>query len=321
MIAKYFAPLASHDGALGLRDDVAIIAADHPTKWIISTDMMVELTHFTADLPAKWVARRALRAALSDLAAKNAEPVGYFLSIALAPHARDHWLKDFAAGLKEDQAIFGISLLGGDTVASEGLLTVNITVIGYAAETGIPRRQGAKSGDYIGVTGTLGDGALGLKRWYETRDMTREEVQRYVLPNPRFAEARVIAPFAHAMMDISDGLLQDLGHICTQSEVGAEIFLDQVPCSSAMRTYQATKATDWQQMVLGGGDDYELLFTCDPASALHLRQLAKEQSLAIHFIGLITDGNEVRAFSHQGGEAITGIQPGYQHLAAHEELL
>ena len=237
-IARYFAPLATHPGAFRLKDDLAWLAPRCGRRLVLKSDVVVVGVHtLPGDSPAL-IARKALRVNLSDLAAKGARPIGYMLALAL-PHETDAaWLAGFAAGLRRDQAEFGLPLLGGDMTRTPGPATVAITVLGEAPPGPPLLRSGAGIGDGVYVSGTIGDAALGLLalkgglKQVHTRHRRFLE-RRYHLPEPRLALGRRVAPLASAAMDISDGLVADLGHICRSSGCGAEIELGAVPVSPA----------------------------------------------------------------------------------------
>jgi len=220
LIARYFAPLAAGaPGALGLLDDAALVDVSPGHRLVVTVDAVVAGVHFLADDPPDLIARKALRVNLSDLAAMGARPLGYFLAAAFADQD-EPWLAAFAAGLAEDQASFGVALMGGDTVATPGPLTLAITAIGEVRSGRELRRSAAKAGDLIFVTGTLGDGALGLAALRGAlpalsgaqRDFL---ARRYHLPEPRIDFGRALTEEGLALcgMDISDGLGADLGHI------------------------------------------------------------------------------------------------------------
>src|SRR5690349_11979564 len=239
-IRRFFAPLAA-PGALGLRDDAALIDGPDGQHYVLTADAIVEGVHFLSEDPPAQVAQKLLRVNLSDLAAKGAEPVGYLLVTAL-PRARDEaWLEAFAAGLAADQARFGIGLLGGDSTATDGPATLSVTALGRVASGRAVLRSGARAGDSIYVSGTLGDAALGLQALRgelpgiaaEARDFL---AGRYRLPQPRLALGQRLVGVAHAMMDISDGLVADLGHIVEASGVGAVIEAALLPLSPAARS-------------------------------------------------------------------------------------
>jgi thiamine-monophosphate kinase len=306
LIRRYFAPLATHSGAVGLGDDVALLAPAPGTVHVLKTDTIVEGVHYLPGDPADLVARKLLRVNLSDLAAKGARPVGYLLAASFARETRESWLASFAAGLASDQREFGLSLLGGDTTSTPGPTTLTVTAIGEAVEAQVPRRGGARPGDEIFVTGTLGDAALGLhvlkgELVVEGGDAL---VRRYRVPEPRVALGAKIAAIATASIDVSDGLAADLGHICEESEVAAEVERDSLPLSTPARLALAHKNSLWTD-IIGGGDDYEILFTASGTAAIGLPGVTR--------IGRIMEGTGVR-FRDSIGNLIKVEAAGYRHF-------
>ena len=272
-IERYLRPLARGAGAaLDLRDDAAVLATAPETRLVVTTDAMVEDRHYLRGEPADRLARKLLRVNLSDLAAMGADPLGYTLTLAL-PHERDEaWLATFAAGLAADQAAFGLALLGGDSVATFGETMLSVTMFGTVptATTGaLLLRSGARPGDRVWVSGTVGDAALGLplarSGWAGgnigwTEDDHRWLTGRYHLPTPRVALGRALRGIATAAIDISDGLFADAGHVCAASGVAMRIEAAALPHSLAARAAVAGRP-DYAALLLAGGDDYELLFT------------------------------------------------------------
>jgi thiamine-monophosphate kinase len=315
-IARFFAPLAAPE-ALGLLDDVALIPGPGGTQYVLKTDAIVEGIHFLPDDPPEQVAQKLLRVNLSDLAAKGAEPVGYLLTTAL-PRGRDEaWLERFAAGLALDQKEFGIGLMGGDSVATSGPVTLSVAAIGRVEAGKAVLRSGARAGDAVFVSGTLGDGALGLKAIRNelprldaaARDFLAD---RYRLPRPRLGLGRRLVGLASAMMDISDGLVADLGHICEVSHVGAVVEAERVPLSPAA---QAAIAAEPKLLAaaLAVGDDYELLLTASPAAAAVVLQAGQAAGVAVTRIGRIEAGAGVRVVDARGA-VIPLADAGYRHF-------
>src|ERR1700761_1791297 len=216
--------------ALGLLDDAAAIPARPGFDLIVTNDMIVEGVHFLASDPLDLVARKLLRVNLSDLAAKAAAPWGWFLAVAWP--ARCGWAEReaFARGLAEDQARFGLNLLGGDTTSTPGPLTLSATLLGWAPSGQARLRSAAREGDVILVSGTIGDGWLGLKAALG-EIAAPQALQRYRLPEPRLGLREALTA-AHACADVSDGLLADVGHIAIASRLGVEIDLDRLPLSA-----------------------------------------------------------------------------------------
>ena len=270
LIRRFLAPLATAAGAGGLQDDAALIEPPEGRRLVATTDTMVEGVHFPADGPPALIARRLLRTNLSDLAAMAARPEGYLLNLALPARIDDPWLEGFAAGLAADQEEFGLSLLGGDTVATPGALTLTVTAFGSAASP--VRRSGARPGERVFVTGPIGDGRFGLKAVRGELDAPRLG-ERYWLPTPRFGWAEG----ATAAADISDGLVADLGHICRASGVGAVIELEAVPLSPEV----AALGAQARQEALAGGDDYELVFTARESAAVPVGRIVAGEGVTV----------------------------------------
>jgi len=309
LIRRYFAPLATHPGAAALGDDVALIAPAPGLVHVLKTDTIVEGVHYFADDPAALVARKLLRVNLSDLAAKGARPVGYLLAASFAREMRESWLAEFARGLAEDQRTYGISLLGGDTTATPGPTTLTVTAIGEADAARVPRRSAAKPGHDIYVSGTLGDAALGLRVIKgELRGLSNEDADflagRYRLPEPRVALGQALIGIAVSAIDVSDGLVADLGHISEESRVRAEVQRDALPLSRAARAALATDPGLWPDIV-AAGDDYEILFTAPSAAA--------EGIAGITRIGRIVAGQGV-AILDPAGKPVEVKTAGYRHF-------
>jgi thiamine-monophosphate kinase len=316
-IATFFAPLAAgFPGALGLTDDAAILRPAEGAELVVTTDTIVAGVHYIGDEPPGLVAQKLLRVNLSDLAAKGARPVAYTLNIALPPELEDAWLERFCAGLAADQQRFGIALAGGDSVATPGPVTLTITAFGEIAAGGMLRRSGARPGDRIYVSGTIGDGALGLKvlrgRLAGIAASQRDAlVERYRLPQPRVACGARLVGIAHAAMDISDGLVADLGHIADMSGVAAVVEAASVPLSTAAAAALEIEP-EMRDAVLGGGDDYELLYTAPPDAASSMAAPAAELGLPLTAIGRIEAGRGVRVVDAAGAE-IALARAGYTH--------
>jgi thiamine-monophosphate kinase len=315
-IARFFAPLAAPEG-LKLLDDVAIIPGPPGEQYVLKTDAIVEGVHFLPDDPADQVAQKLLRVNLSDLAGKGATPVGYLLTTALPRERDEAWLERFAAGLARDQKEFGIGLLGGDSVATTGPVTLSVAAVGRVRAGEAVLRSGARPGDVVFVSGTLGDGALGLRALRgqlpglaaADRDYL---AGRYRLPRPRMRLGRRLSGTARAMMDISDGLIADLGHICEASGVGAVVEAGHLPLSPAAR---AAISADQSLLMaaLTGGDDYELLFTAPADAAETVAAIAFETSTPVTAVGRVEQGRTVRAVDATGSP-IPVTESGYRHF-------
>ncbi|GBQ18454.1 thiamine-phosphate kinase [Komagataeibacter rhaeticus] len=306
-IARIFRPLAGH-GALDLRDDAAVFTPPPGRQIVIAADAMVESVHFLPDDPAETVGRKLLRCNLSDLAGMDATPLGYLLTVSMPPARDEAWFAGFATGLARDQQEFGITLLGGDTTSTTGPLVLSLTVLGHVAPGMALRRNTARVGDGLWVTGTIGDGAMGLlARRGEIADRDGYLAGRYQLPRPRLGLA--LGAVASAGMDVSDGLVQDLGHMARESGVGAVIHAAQVPLSPAVRML----GPQWLPTCLGGGDDYELLLAVPPGHDALLRDHAARQGVPVTRIGQVVAGAGVRVLDACGAEMVLARR-GWSHV-------
>jgi len=298
LIAELFAPLASDPAALGLTDDGAVLSAGGDDLVVVK-DALVEGVHFLADDPPATVAQKALRVNLSDLAAMGARATHYLLALVRPARLDDAWLDAMVEGLKADQAAYGVSLLGGDTVATPGPLVLSVTALGRVPPGAALTRAGAAPGDDVWVSGTLGDAALGLGvlrgGWAPPEDAAAALVNRYRLPQPRLALGEALRGVATACQDVSDGLVQDLGHIAARSGVAVTLDADAVPLSDAARDApQALVAA------LTGGDDYELVFTAPPERRLQVQGLARTLALPLSRIGRTATGGGVVVLGESG---------------------
>lgn len=321
LIAKYFAPLARHPGALGLLDDAAMLTPPAGCDLVLTKDILVAGVHFFAeDLPDA-IARKALRVNLSDLAAKGAPPGGFLLALALPDTVTDGWLQAFAQGLGADAETYACPLFGGDTVKTPGPLTVSITAFGFVPQGKMLQRRGAKAGDRVIVTGTIGDAALGLRlqrdagnarRWKLDMVMVEHLVGRYQLPQPRTAVAKLVLAQASAAMDVSDGLAGDLAKLCRVSGVSAEVDITRVPLSDAARAALAAEPA-LIEAILAGGDDYEIVCTIPAAGSADFIAAAGEAGIMATDIGQVMAGEGVPRFM-AGGQPLALQSLSYSHF-------
>jgi thiamine-monophosphate kinase len=320
LIARYFRPLATHPGALGLGDDAAVMTPPPGCDLVLTTDGVIAGVHFFPDDPPGSIGRKALRMNLSDLAAKGAKPAGFLLSLALPRGTDEAWIAAFAAGLGEDIAHYGCPLLGGDTDHTPGPVSVSIAVFGTVPHGKMVRRSTAKPGDSVVVTGTFGDAALGVKlrrdkslakSWRLTQAMVRHLEQRYLLPQPRNALAQALLHHAGAAMDVSDGLAGDLVKLARASSVAAEIDVARVPLSDAARAAIGAEPPLIETM-LTGGDDYEIVLTAAPQELPALRAAAKAAGVPVTEIGRVEVGEGAR-FTHDG-KALAFARASYSHF-------
>jgi thiamine-monophosphate kinase len=322
LIARYFRPLAKHPGTFGFMDDASAIAPPPGHDLVLKTDGLIEGVHFFPDDPADGVARKALRVNLSDLAAKGAAPLGFLLAIALPKGFSEDWLAAFARGLGEDADAYGCPLLGGDTDSTPGPISVSISAVGTLPSGTMVRRHGAKPGDHVFASGTIGDAALGL---YVRRDeatvatwgldgaMRDHLVARYRLPQPRMALAEVVRAHATAAMDVSDGLAGDLAKLCRVSGVSADIEAARVPLSPAAARALATDA-GLIEPILTGGEEYEILCAVAPGAVAAFQAGAAKAGVAVTDIGRIVSGDAAPRFLDRAGRPLAFARPGYSHF-------
>ena len=315
-IRRFYAPLAG-PGGLGLLDDAALVDCRGGRRLVVTADAIVEGVHYLSDDPPDLVARKLLRVNLSDLAAMAARPLHYLLTTALPPSFGAEWLAAFVRGLEEDQNRFGIDLLGGDSVATPGPASLSLTAIGEVAAGMEVRRSGAQPGDLVWVSGTIGDSFLGLRaRGGAYSELPAEHraavIARFQVPDPRVELGPRLAGIAHAMIDVSDGLLADLGHICETSRVAAVVELERVPLSPAARLLVAGDPGIRSRLATGG-DDYELLFSAPSNSTESIAALSAQLGVPITMIGRIETGKGVRPVDG-AGQTIMVEAVGYRHF-------
>lgn len=320
LIARHFAPLAAMaPGALGLTDDAALIDVPIGKELVVTMDGTVAGVHFLADDPPALIARKLLRVNLSDLAAMGAIPVAYTLCAAFPNDVEDAWVAAFSEGLALDQTEFSVALIGGDTVSTPGPATFTVTAMGIVDAGQALRRNGAGEGDDIYVSGTIGDGALGLRVLQEQDHLAELESEhkkflagRYRLPQPRVVLGPALVGLASAALDISDGLVGDLEHICETSGLGARVEASRVPLSDAGRRAVELSPSALATIV-GGGDDYELLFTAPAKSSEEIYRRATAAGVPVTCIGRMVAGSGVNIVD-AGGNLISVEAIGYRHF-------
>lgn len=320
LIARYFKPLATDAGAFGLVDDAAILSSSGDDI-VVTTDAVVEGVHYLATDPPDAIARKALRVNLSDLAAKGAAPAGFVLTLALRSK-EDAWLRPFADALGEDAQTFACPLLGGDTVSTPGPQMISITAFGRVPTGRMVGRTGAKPGDLILVTGTIGDAALGLDvltggaaaTALASDPAAREAlISRYRIPQPRNVLAQAVRDHATAAMDVSDGLAGDLTKLCAASGVSAVVNVASLPLSPAAAGLVARNAI-CVETLLAGGDDYEVLCTVPPAHSDALMAAGRAVGLAVTAIGTIVAGHSRPRFLDRQGQELALKRLSYSHF-------
>lgn len=306
-IDRFFKPLAaSSPASLGLTDDAAVLPAAAGRDTVVTTDALVEGVHFLPDDPPAALAFKALGVNVSDLVAMAADPLGYTLAIALPAARGEDWLAEFVQGLGEAQERFGIPLLGGDSVSTPGPLTISVTALGGVPAGRALRRGGGRPGDAVYVSGTLGDAALGLQLLNGALDLDDAEAaaelaDRYRRPRPRTALVPVLRRFASAGLDVSDGLLADLGHLCRVSGLSATIRFDDLPLSPAARAALAARP-GFAELPLVGGDDYEIVFSVPAGEGAAMEAAAQHAGVRVARIGMLEPGpsGEIGVLDRQG---------------------
>ena len=316
LIARYFKPIATNPGALGLTDDAAVLRGGNDDI-VVTTDAIVEGVHFLSSDPPETVAKKALRVNLSDLTAKGATPAGFVLTLALR-EPDERWLSAFASGLAEDAITFDCPLLGGDTVGTPGPLTMSITAFGRAPVGGMILRSRAQPGDRIVVSGTIGDAALGLailsgKVTVGDAAIRESLIDRYRVPQPRIPLAEAVRHYARAAMDVSDGLAGDLAKLCIASGVSAIIDAAAVPLSEAARGLIEQGQTSFVSAV-SGGDDYEVLCTIAKDRWEDFARAARNVGVTVTPIGEVIAGNATPKWLDTKGEDVTLPRLSYSHF-------
>ena len=320
LIARYFKPLATDPGAFALVDDAAVLSSSSDDI-VVTTDAVVEGVHYIASDPPDTIARKALRVNLSDLAAKGAAPAGFVLTLALRSK-EDAWLGPFADALGEDARTIACPLLGGDTVSTPGPQMISITAFGRVPKGRMVGRTGARPGDRILVTGTIGDAALGLDvltggavaTALVSDPAARDAlVSRYRIPQPRNVLAKAVRDHATAAMDVSDGLAGDLTKLCAASGVSATVDVANVPLSAAAADLIARKAI-CVETLLAGGDDYEVLCTVSPAQSDALIAAGQAAGVKVTAIGTIVTGHGRPRFLDGKGQELVLKRLSYSHF-------
>lgn len=313
LISNYFTRQAvlRGDVALGIGDDAALLHVPAGQCLAVSIDTLVEGVHFFPEIAAADLGYRALAVNLSDLAAMGAQPAWATLALTV-PRVDEAWLAQFSGGFFELAQHHGVQLVGGNT--TRGPLSISVQVHGFVPEAQALRRSGAQPGDLIFVTGTLGDAAIGLQSALQKIMLAPAEAQfasqRWLRPQPRVAEGLALRGVASACIDISDGLLADLSHVCEASQVGARIQVEQVPVSTVFHA----AGGDWN-LPLNGGDDYELCFTVAPSQRAHLEELLRVLPCGLTCIGVIESVPGIRCEMNDGRVFIPAKR-GYDHFHA-----
>lgn len=313
LIARYFAPLASAPGAFELKDDAASIASRPGFDLIVTADQIAEGTDFFPGEPPGLVAQKALRVNLSDLAAKGATPFGYLMTLTL-PEAREDWLQGFANGLAADQKTYGLSLMGGDT--GNGPLSITITAFGHVREGRMVRRDTAKAGEAIYVTGMIGDSGGGLAVLQKADAGISQRDRNYLIdayrsPKPPVDFGAALSSFASAGVDISDGLIADLGHVAQTSGVAVTLTAESIPRSSALRALWGDEPAAIIRAATAG-DDYQIAFSADPEREPEILAAARQTGVTVTRIGVAAAGQGIGLLYH--GKELAVPAAGYSHF-------
>jgi len=296
LIQNYFNwPLTDANVVLGIGDDAAIFNLDSGYQLVTTTDTLSEGVHFFKDDSPENIAYKSLAVNLSDVAAMGANPKWFTLALTI-PKLDKVWLKYFSESLKEVSEKYNVSLIGGDT--TRGPLNITITMMGVVEKTKAIKRSGAMSGDYIYVSGEIGDAALCLKKINENKKPSKSEMINFNRPIPRLELGLALNGIVSSCIDISDGLEQDLSHIIKSSKVGAMIDVHRIPLSQSMVKY--IKENDDWSIPLCGGDDYELCFTAPKTEEENLKKISKSCGVKITKIGVIDDSKSLKIFGFKG---------------------
>jgi len=316
LIRTFFArqPVSRADVAAGIGDDAALLRPPAGQLLAVTSDLLVSGVHFLPDVEPDSLGHKALAVNLSDLAAMGAEPAWFLLNLAL-PEADAQWLERFCGGMFDLARSYNVQLVGGDT--SRGPLAIGIEAHGFVPEAAALRRSDAKIGDRIYVTGTLGDAAVALRHRLGKQQLSGDDfaalIARLDRPTPRVREGMALRGLAHSAIDISDGLVADLGHILEQSRIGARIFLDKIPVSPVVQAH--IKKYGWET-ALAMGDDYELCFTVPPKNIGALEKL--QFACGLHCVGVIEAEPGLRIVDESGG-SYRPTFTGHDHFAENKK--
>jgi thiamine-monophosphate kinase len=311
LIKEFFTQPTSNTD-LGIGDDAALVQVAAAHQLVVSTDMSVVGTHFFHDTAPYDIGWKSLAVNISDMAAMGANPKWATLSIAL-PNVNKNWLKAFSEGFFACAKLFNVDLIGGDT--TQGNLNISVSIMGEVPTGKALTRANAQLDDDIWVSGQLGHAALGLMHLQE--NLTLDECERDIClqalhsPQPRVALGLALREIAHSCIDISDGLLADLGHILKASNTGATLHLEDIPCLPTIKT--RLQAHNVQQAVLAGGDDYELCFTASPNHREEILALAKKLNITLTHIGNTNETNKLNILFQEKSINVTKF--GYEHFA------
>ena len=314
LIKQYFlSPSIRNDVPLGIGDDCAVVSVPGDKQLAITTDTLVDGVHFPTNTPAEAIARKAIAVNLSDLAAMGAEPAWLMLALSL-PEVDESWIRSFSDSFRHMAQAYKLQLIGGDT--TRGPLSITVQAMGFVEPGKMMRRDRARPGDAIYVSGTLGDAAAGLKLLQQhlaADDNHAWLIDRLNRPEPRVALGMKVSSFCRCAIDISDGLAADLGHILEASQCGATVNIDKLPLSRQLVEYSKGRdAVDWD-MVLAGGDDFELCLLVATENERNLMQVSSELALPLTCIGVIEQHGSLNIVDESGGRYLLD-RAGYEHF-------
>jgi len=323
LIREVFAPLADNAAARNLQDDAAVFTPPPGREMVVTTDMMTAGVHFRMEDGAQSAAARILASNVSDLAAMGADPLGYTLAIASPRELPLAWFRAFVARLAEDQLRDGIVLMGGDTTRTDGPLCLSVTAFGTVPAGKAVARSGAGGGDDLWVSGTIGDAWLGLRSLNGHLPRIDEDFvgflrRRFLFPGPRIRLGELLRESASAAIDVSDGLLADVGHVAEASGVSIRLDADAIPISDAGRAAVAAEPGLWRGMI-AGGDDYEVAFAAPTEARAEIESWSRRNDLRMSVVGTVLKADEapgIRLIGPDGAEMPLEGAFGYDHFAA-----
>ena len=314
LIKKYFlSPSNRKEVLLGVGDDCAIVSVPEDKQLAITTDTLVDGVHFPSDTSAEDIACKTIAVNLSDLAAMGAEPAWLTLALSL-PRVDESWIKSFSDSFRRTAEKYNVQLIGGDT--TQGPLSITVQAMGFVEPDNIMRRDGARPGDVVYVSGTLGDAAAGLRILQQGQAVDTNNawlVNRLNRPQARVELGLKASAYCKCAIDISDGLVADLGHVLEASNCGATVNIDSIPLSHQLVEYSINRSeVDWV-MVLSGGDDYELCLVVSAENENRLMQTASELSLPLTRIGVIEAHKSLNIVDNTGAKYLFD-RGGYEHF-------
>ncbi len=311
LIERYFAPLSDTAG-LGLKDDASCFSAPAGMDIVVTKDLLVAEIHFHNEDPPSLIAHKALAVNVSDCVAKGAIPKHYWLGLAVPSGVDEVWLEAFAAGLASAQQDFGCVLAGGDTTKIDGPLVLSLTVAGYVPEGKMIRRDGAVPHDDVYVSGVVGDASLGLWCLKNNESRFADLVKSYQMPKPPVALGPKLIDLANSSADVSDGLVADLGHLSSASNVRIKIIEPRIPLSDEARLLLANHP-ELRTRVWSGGDDYQIVFTASPEKRNDIEKIGNDAEVPISRIGKVETGSGVQLLDN-AGEIVQVTSGGYTHF-------